>query len=301
LLGAFVLIIGPADYYLLGLLRRRKLTWILFPATSLVFTIATVLIADYYLGLRDQRRSLTVVDLAADGTALRWNRFELVFAARDRQSVTELKDALWVPLIAGGFPDGMLPSPYGPSPYNPSGPPNYPYSGYPYNGRNAFRLAPHRDAEPPWYAGVVPVHFQTSEAIRQWQPQLNRMFSFEPAPAPLFPNWKAIEKAWPDLPALRTRLSENKSFDGDLWAISGGGSTQSFSSSGPILPEPILQGLCLGDSEGLLSVVSQISPTGGGNFADVQAMDTDTDDSVLAIVTKNGDDIVVYRRFFYGN
>jgi hypothetical protein len=59
--------------------------------------------------------------------------------------------------------------------------------------------------------------------------------------------------------------------------------------------------LCAGDSRGLLSLVSQVSPTGGGNFEDVQAMDAETDDSVLAIVTQVGDDIVVYRRFFYGN
>jgi hypothetical protein len=51
----------------------------------------------------------------------------------------------------------------------------------------------------------------------------------------------------------------------------------------------------------LQSLVSQISPTGGGNFEDVPAMDMEANDSVLAIVTQIGDDIVVYRRFFYGN
>jgi hypothetical protein len=50
-----------------------------------------------------------------------------------------------------------------------------------------------------------------------------------------------------------------------------------------------------------LSFVSQVSPTGGGNFEDVPAMDTEASDSVLAIVTRSGDDIVVYRRFFHGN
>ena len=98
LLGLFLLIIGPADYFVLGFLRRRRLTWVLFPATSIAFTVATVLMANHYLGLRDQRRSLIVVDLAQDGTALRWNRYELIFTARDKQSVTELKDALWAPL-----------------------------------------------------------------------------------------------------------------------------------------------------------------------------------------------------------
>ena len=67
-----------------------------------------------------------------------------------------------------------------------------------------------------------------------------------------------------------------------------------------ILPDSILAELCLGDSvAGLRSIVSQISPTGGGNFEDVQVMDTT--DSALVVVTQAGDDIVVYRRIFHGN
>src|ERR1019366_9218593 len=61
ILVLFVLLIGPADYFLLGAFRRRKFTWILFPATSIVFTAATVLMANHFLGLHDQRRSLFVV------------------------------------------------------------------------------------------------------------------------------------------------------------------------------------------------------------------------------------------------
>ena len=52
---------------------------------------------------------------------------------------------------------------------------------------------------------------------------------------------------------------------------------------------------------GLWTLVSQISPNGGGSFEDVPAMDTEANDSVLAIVTQVGDGIVVYRRFYHGN
>lgn len=83
--------------------------------------------------------------------------------------------------------------------------------------------------------------------------------------------------------------------------ISRANSITADSGSAGILPPSILEELCVGDSEGLLSLVSQISPTGGGNFEDAQAMDAETYDSVLAVVTRVGDDIVVYRRFFYGN
>jgi hypothetical protein len=151
------------------------------------------------------------------------------------------------------------------------------------------------------YDGTLPVHFQTSEAIHQWRPELNRVFSFEPPPVPLFPNWRAIEAAWPNLENIRAKLSETKSFSGDLFAISGSRSITADSVSTGILPGSILEELCMGDSSGLRSVVSQISPNGGGSFEDVPALDTEANDSVLAIVTQIGGDIVVYRRFFYGN
>jgi len=290
----FLLMIGPADYYGLGWLRRRRLTWLLFPATSLAFTVATVLMANHYLGLRDQRRSLIVVDLAHDGTALRWNRYELVFAARDKQSVTDLKDALWAPLDVR-----MLPMPGGATYGGVYYPPGTAFN--PYNQRNGYGMEAEREAGPPLYDGTIPVHFQTSEAIRQWQPELNRIFSFEPPPAPLFSNWRAVEAAWPNLQNVQAKLSENASFRGNVFAISSRQTTSSVSSSTDILSLEVLQALCVGEPASVQSLVSQISPTGGGNFEDAPAMDLESNDSALAIVTQSGDDIVVYRRFFYGN
>lgn len=290
MLGLFVLMIGPVDYYTLGMLRRRKYTWILFPATSLVFTIATVVMADYYLGIRDQRRSLTVVDIGKDGTALRWNRYELVFAARNKQAVTELKDALWNPVDIQAPQDGMPPNYPGNNPYQPQ------YN--PYNPGSSDDEGP---AALPWYEGVLPAHFQTSESLRQWRPELNRTFSFESPPVPVPPNWKAAESAWPDLENIRAKLSEKGAFHGDLYAVSGQKFPHADTDAEAILSDEMLRELCTANPDGLLSVVSQVSPTGGGNFDDVHVLDTDSGDSALMAVTQTGDDIVVYRRIFYGN
>lgn len=292
ILVLFVLMIGPVDYFVLGFFRRRRLTWVLFPLTSIAFLAATVLMADHYLGRRDQRTSLIVVDLAQDGTALRWNQYELVFAARDQQSVTKLKDALWAPLKVQVMPRLFNPQyPNGRYPrYNSGYPRNYPYT--------AIGVA---EVGPPTYDGVLPIHFQTREAIRQWQPQLNRTLSFGPPPVPALPDWPAIEEAWPNLQNIRARLSKQRPFQGDVYAISGDSSITAGPGSTGILPVPVLQELCQGDAQGLFSVVSQISPTGGGNFEDLPALDMATNDSALVIVTRIGDGIVVYRRFFYGN
>lgn len=293
MLTLFVLLIGPADYYVLGFLRRRRLTWVWFPATCIGFTVATVLMANHYLGLRDQRTSLTVVDLDKDGSALRWNRYQLVFTARDKEAVTDLKDALWTHL------DASTPDDY-----------TVPYRGRNfYNGRRFANSGGYRyddnsddNADPPSYDGTLPTSFQTSETIHQWQPELNRIFSFEPSPVPLPANcdWNAVEEAWPDLQAIRSILSKDKPFHGDVYAISVTNSATADPGSTGILDPAILNQLCLGQASGLFALVSQISPTGGSSFEDIQAMDTAPLDSVLAIVTQKGDDIVVYRRFFYG-
>jgi hypothetical protein len=161
---------------------------------------------------------------------------------------------------------------------------------------------------PALYQGIVPTHFQTSQLIRQWQPRLNRVFSFEPPPVPLIPNWAEVEAAWPDLPTVRAKLSAKKRFEGDVCAISTSLYSQPYQSkttfdsdSSQILPPSIVSELCLGDSFGLRSLVSQISPNGGGSSEDVPAMDPDAGDSALVIVTQSGDDIIVYRRFFHGS
>jgi len=296
MLGLFLLMIGPADYFGLGWLRRRRLTWVLFPATSLAFTVATVLMANHYLGLRDQRRSLLVVDLAHDGTALRWNRYELVFAARDKQSVTDLKDALWAPLDVRMQPmsGGVI---YGGLGAYPPGTAFNPYNRR--NGYGSYGMAAERETDPPLYDGTLPVHFQTREAIRQWRPELNRIFSFELPPAPLFPNWRAIEAAWPNLEDIRAKLAVKEPFN--VYALSSRQPSRGVSGATQIISPEVLQALCAGGSSGLQSLVSQVSPTGGGNFEDLPAMDPESNDSVLAIVTQLGDDLVVYRRFFYGN
>jgi hypothetical protein len=295
MLAAFVLMIGPADYFVLGALRRRRFTWILFPSTSIAFTVATVLMANHFLGLHDQRRSLYVVDLAQDGSALRWNQYELVFAARDKRSVADWKNALWAPLEFRS----MSGQPYVPAlqgrqlsyvPNNPN----------PYNSRNNYNTRTESDVEAPLYAGTLPVHFQSSEALRQWKPQLNRIFSFEPPPVPLISNWDEVEKAWPDLPRIRASLADKKFFAGDVCVLRSQKSVSADSGVRGIVPNEILSALCAGDAVGLRSLVSQISPTGGNGFEDAQVLDRDANDAALLIVKQIGDDIVVYRRIFYG-
>jgi hypothetical protein len=118
---------------------------------------------------------------------------------------------------------------------------------------------------------------------------------------PLLPDWRAVEAAWPNLTDIRAKLSRGKPFAGDVCVISGTNSIKFDPQSKEILYRSMLRELCLGDSSGLFSLVSQVSPTGGQNFEDVRDLDAQNGGLVLAIVTRVGDDIIVYRRFFHGN
>lgn len=292
ILVLFVLLIGPADYFLLGAIRRRRFTWLLFPLTSIVFTVATMLMANHFLGLRDQRRSLYIVDLAKDGSALRWNQYELIFTGRDKQSVTEVKDALWTPLQAGA----MLGQPYGRM-YQGQQVLYSPYNSYPNN--SGFVLE--REMELPLYSGTLPAHFKTSENLRQWKPQLNRTFSFAPPPVPLILNWTEVEKLWPNISRIRGKLSEKNTFFCDVCVLGNQRLVADAPASGGIIAADILRELCGGNGNGFKSVVAQTSPAGGSNLEDTQVLDPDANDAALLIVTKVGDNIIIYRRTFYGS
>jgi hypothetical protein len=50
----------------------------------------------------------------------------------------------------------------------------------------------------------------------------------------------------------------------------------------------------------LFSLVSQISPSGGGNFEDLAVLDeSDPGQWMIVVVSQAGDDILVYRRVYH--
>ena len=93
-LAAFVVVIGPLDWIVLGRLRRRRLTWVLFPLAAVAFTALTVFLAENYMGRKNYRSTFTITDLGYDGGVLRESRFEMIFPARNQEIATEVRNAL---------------------------------------------------------------------------------------------------------------------------------------------------------------------------------------------------------------
>ncbi|MCP4592070.1 MAG: hypothetical protein GY842_15155, partial [bacterium] len=149
ILGTFILCVGPLDYFLLGLIRLRKLTWVVFPLTAVLLTLATVWLSQHYLGSDARRSKLSVVDVDSSGEPLCETRYELLFAADTRPAVTPLRQELFVPLSTKTV---LM------------------------NWRGA-RGEPGRELE---YDGRFPGRVQVTQWLSQWSPQLNRRFRLAP-------------------------------------------------------------------------------------------------------------------------
>ena len=278
---SFVLAVGPLDYYVLGALKRRRFTWILFPLMCVGFAALTVYLAQYYMGVRDHRRALVLVDIGEGGRVLRWSRCELRFAGKGKQVLTRVKNGLFVQL---GETDMVYRS-----------------------GRGRFGTA---QGALPVYQGWMPGNFQVAQRLRQWSPLLCRTFSMEPIEPAIDLDWDAIEAS--DLADLRhfekvrKKLPGLRQAEASFYVLHGSEMRQLPGSvSFPDLGRPDARGLlrqiCVRPQVGLFSVVSQISPTGADNFEDLSVLDpTDERQWLLIAVVRDGEDYIVYRRLYCG-
>lgn len=85
--AAFLVWIGPVEWWLLGRIRRRRWTWITFPLAAIAATTAVAMIARSTLGGQDHLRRLVVVDCDRAGIPRRTITVELRFTAGDSATV----------------------------------------------------------------------------------------------------------------------------------------------------------------------------------------------------------------------
>ncbi|MEJ7595170.1 MAG: hypothetical protein WKF77_26905 [Planctomycetaceae bacterium] len=79
ILMGYVAAIGPGDYFLLGWLRLRKYTWVLFPVITGVFTLLTVMVAHAFMGSEDTGGKLVITDLVDNGIPVRQTTLETLY------------------------------------------------------------------------------------------------------------------------------------------------------------------------------------------------------------------------------
>jgi len=311
ILALFLIVIVPVDYYVLGHFKSRRFTWVLVPVVSLVFTGFTTWLGDAYLGSTDYRTSLEFVDLTTANRVICNSRFEMLFTATQREVATELKQTLYTAVSVqsskeadeGNSGRGLTTSDLGNEP--------------------ADTTDPLQDSESPLYQGSMPTLFTVRQQMRQWSPQLSRQTALQTGrPIPEF-DLDDIETAWRQTPQLietslwqqseRLRIqtalpestvllfTQNRVLDltqgEDL--TNPNGQAGSADTKHQRLVE-LVRKVCVRPAVGLFSIVSQISPNGAGDFEDLSILDPDDPGQLLlVIITRQGNDYVVFRRLFH--
>jgi len=289
----FVVAVGPVDYILLGLIRQRRLTWLLFPLICIGFTVFVVLLSRHYMGRHDYTASFRVVDVGAGGKVLRESRVEMMFAARSKNLREEMHNCFFCAIDLRQM-------------------------ALDYTGMSA------RDVPSVRYEGWLPSGFTVSRTVPQWTPTFHRRFSLGASPgheeSPIALNWDAFGPSAGGLPAGRTgwttpmlkELLDGKSFGGALFLLHGS-RTDNVHSSGDVSYslrdaygreasiKTFLREISARPEVGFFGAVSQISPHGGRNFEDLSILDpSDPKQSVLVAVVKQGNDYVICRRLYCG-
>ena len=307
ILFCYVVAIGPGDYWFLGLLKRRKLTWVLFPAVTLLFTMFTVWISNHYMSATSPGRELVIADLVEGGRVARVNRLGVIFTGSQQTIEREFKDEIRMGIDHHSFSMGV------------NG-----FGGRGYASSSGSYVQP-------IYSGRFPGNYKTTQYVAQWSPQMYRTFEIAPDMKSPFGdsdfNWdypigdgrtsNGRGRLQTQLSRLGTKLPEGTTMLGAFvycgdqsYAILGSdreifphNSNQRVYYPGTanlVLTNP-LEELCRRRDVGLFNVVSRIAPTGAANFEDLTLLDqTDSEEWLLVVVLESESEIQIFRRAYHG-
>lgn len=150
ILLSYIIVIGPLEYFVLGWLRARKYTWIVFPATTLAVTLLTMAVAQAYMGGQDSLRSLTITDLGEGRLPLRQSTLKTFFYGRQDVISSDHRRQFGVQVSDDTEAD--------------------PYNSY----------QPRPAGIPPEYHGSFPENWSMHQPVRQWSPVSVRTFAIAP-------------------------------------------------------------------------------------------------------------------------
>jgi hypothetical protein len=156
ILGLFILLVGPGEWIVLGRLRRRRWTWVTFPALALGCTWTTIRTAEHFLGMADQTATMVITDYAPEGTPLRENRFKVWFAGKNKAATSEWRQSLAV--LCG----------------------------------NVGNSQSDDEVSKAGYEGRLPGHFTLRFPVAQWSPSLERSMTFSPAAHQPSLHWEKV-------------------------------------------------------------------------------------------------------------
>ncbi len=302
ILTGYVLTIGPIDYFVLGWLKKRKYTWIVFPLVTLAFTFITIAVANRYMGSEDTGGKLVINDVTDDGITARQTVLETLFMGAQTEISLD-HTSQFVIQAEDSFTAADWQNMYGEEQQRK---PDLPLS----------------------YSGHFPQKFSTVQQVEQWSPVSLRTLSLEPGDV------KLPKFDWSDLSLINTaegnqRLRQMISkeavaaklicsaviyHEGEARVLLGP-PEQSVNLNQRVLPQYGMAQITSRDAaiqsvlsfiptmktsdQSFFRVVSQISPEGAGSLEDLAFVDpSDPDQWGLAIMMTDGNDIHVFRKLY---
>ena len=184
ILGTFILLIGPADYFVLGWLRARKFTWLTFPLVTIAITTFTFWMSNRYMTSSETVRSVEIHDLDNFNDIVRTNRFELLYLAMSGRAETNVEKGIFTPI--DNFIENTQAS----------------ISPITIRGLRTLGYASPRLmglAKPATYTvsrseteGRIPTQYTAAQNLTKWTPQLNRILSIPLTPIRSDIDWSAF-------------------------------------------------------------------------------------------------------------
>lgn len=279
ILAGFAFVVGPLDYLILGLFRRRRFTWVLFPMVCVAVSVGTLRLSEAHLGAQDVQRAMTFVDLGRGGKVLRTSHYRLFFDAGSGQRKSEGANEILTLCRSGGSPK-----------------------------RHGIR----DDLdEVPVYEGRFPAHYSMSYPVRQWTPYLERRFRLAPGGDAPDVDWDALETLdgteVMDRERVRELLIGDRVIDASVFVLNG--------NALDIVERRIAKDLWSAFVEtALFKRLSSsaravdleparpfVGPSGGPGIDDLPLLDTTNPREFLVVLVKEvGEELVFYRRLYYG-
>ncbi len=312
ILMGYVAAIGPGDYFLLGWLRLRKYTWVLFPVITGIFTLLTVMVANAFMGSDDTGGKLVITDLADNGMPVRQTTLETLYYSSQANVRNDHKGELVV-LSEDNFTNADY--------YNQYGQPEQRSQDSPLS-----------------YSGHFPQNYSVSHRVQQWSPVSLRTLSLEPQKSDVPPiDWNDVSLL--TTPEGNTRLKaamtqfmmaeQKKSstpvqcfaviyHESAVLNLMGQIPTKFFEKDryGRYL-DPTQNRYQLGQQSpsltmlsslptvktsqtNIFGLVSQIAPHGAGSLEDLAFLDSsDPSQWALVIITQQGENFEVFRKLYF--
>jgi hypothetical protein len=300
ILSGYVLTIGPVDYFVLGWLRLRKYTWIVFPIVTVCFTFLTIAVAHDYMSSEDTGGRLVITDIVDNGIPVRQTVLETLFLGAKTEIETDHKSQLVVQAE-----DSFTAADW----------------------ENVYGNGPERKSDTPLsYTGHFPQNYSIRQEVQQWSPVSLRTLSLEPEAVQL-PSIDWSDSTLVTTPEghlrLRAALDKNQVpihsamifHNGTPVALVGqwpvgshSGSGQQIVNAGDNTPGNrtlAIQQLLFyiptaANQTGLFRIVSQIAPQGAGSLEDLAFCDSsDPNQWALVIMTTDGEEFRVYRKLYH--